>query len=366
MRIARLLLPLWIPVLAIAQGPRTPDGHPDLSGTYDITTLTPVTRPARYGTQKSLSDEEAKAQAKTMAAKLAEQSKASDPNRQAPAKGGARPAGVTGDPEAFEAAAGNVGGYNAVWVEFGSQAFKLEGRYRTSIIVDPPDGKAPPMTPQAMQRLARNNRALFAEFGRPNRGDAWWIKEGISPGPYDDPELRPLAERCLMSFGQSPVTPALPNYFYNNLKQIVQTKDTVVIHHEMIHDARIVRMNGKHAPPELRFWAGDSIGHWEGEVLVVDTTNFRDEPVLQGSDRNLHVIERFSRIDAKTLLYQFTVEDPTVWTKPWSGEMPWPATDGRIFEYACHEGNYSFGNILRGARLLEAEAMKQQQQPQQK
>ena len=127
----------------------------------------------------------------------------------------------------------------------------------------------------------------------------------------------------------------------------------------MIHDARIVRMNGKHEPPETRPWTGGSAGRREGEVLVVDTTNFRDESVLQGSDGNLHVIEKFSRINSKTLLYQFTIDDPTVWTKPWSGEMPWAATDGRIFEYACHEGNYSFGNILRGARLLEADAMKQ-------
>jgi hypothetical protein len=133
----------------------------------------------------------------------------------------------------------------------------------------------------------------------------------------------------------------------------------VVIHNEMIHDARIVRMNSKHDPPEIRRWMGDSIGRWEGDVLVVETTNFRDEPVLQGSDRNLRVIEKFSRIDNNTLLYQFTVKDPTVWTKPWSGEMPWVATDNRLFEYACHEGNYSFANILRGARLLEAEAMKQ-------
>lgn len=353
---------LWlIPVLVFGQGPRTPEGRPDFSGTYDITTLTPVSRPARYGTRKSLTEEEAQAQAKAQAAKVNEFNKPTDPNRAAPPKGGARPVGVTGSPEAFEAAAGNVGGYNTVWVDFGSQSFKLDGEYRTSIIVDPPNGTLPSMTPEAMKRAAAGMRALYAEFGRPNQGDAWWIKEGVKPGPYDDPELRPLAERCLMSFGQSPATPALPNYFYNNLKKIIQTKDTVLIHHEMIHDARIVRMNAEHDPPEIRKWAGDSVGRWEGDTLVIDTTNFRDEPVLQGSSRNLHVIERFRRIDDKTLLYSFTIEDPTVWTKPWSGEMPWPMTDSRIFEYACHEGNYSFANILRGARLLEAEAMKQMQ-----
>ena len=339
MRIALLL----IPALALGQSPRTPDGHPDFSGTYDITTLTPVMRPASLGDRKSLTDDEAKAQATAMAARTADRNKATDPNRTAPPKGG----------DGSEGAAGNVGGYNGVWIDYGEQAFKLEGQFRTSIVVDPPNGRTPPMVPEAMKRAA-------ARMGRdrPNRGDAWWIKEGVSPGPYDDPELRPLSERCLMSFGQSATTPALPNYFYNNLKKIVQGKDTVVILNEMIHDARIVRMNAKHDPPEVRRWMGDSVGHWEGEVLVVDSTNFIDRPALFGADQNLHVIEKFSRIDSKTLLYQFTIDDPTVWTKSWSGEMPWVATGGRIFEYACHEGNYSFGNILRGARQLEAEAMK--------
>ena len=151
--------------------------------------------------------------------------------------------------------------------------------------------------------------------------------------------------------------PALP-VLYNNLKQIIQTKDTVMILNEMNHDARIVRMNAKHDPPEVRRWLGDSVGKWEGDTLVVDTTNFTDTPALFGGTRNLHVIERFKRLDDKTLLYRFTVEDPTVWTAPWTGEMAWPATDNRIYEYACHEGNYSFTNILRGARLLEAEALK--------
>ena len=150
MRIVLLL----IPTLALAQGPRTPDGRPDFSGVYDITTLTPVSRPSSYGTRKSLTDEEANGQAKAMATKVAEFNKASDPNRQAPPKGGARPAGVTGSPEAFEGAAGNVGGYNTVWVDFGNQAFKLEGQYRTSIIVDPPNGTVPPMTPEGMKRAA--------------------------------------------------------------------------------------------------------------------------------------------------------------------------------------------------------------------
>ena len=144
---------------------------------------------------------------------------------------------------------------------------------------------------------------------------------------------------------------------YNNLKQIVQTKDHVMILNEMVHDARVIRLNSQHEPPEIRRWLGDSIGHWEGDTLVVDTTNFNDHPALGSADRNLHVIERFTRVDAKTLRYKFTVDDPTVWTKPWTGEIVWPATDARMYEYACHEGNYSFTGILRGARRLEAEAL---------
>ena len=321
---------------------RTADGHPDLSGTYDIATLTPLTRPASLGARLSLTDAESQAIAQAAAALREATSKASDPNRQAPPKGG----------DGSEGAAGNVGGYNTVWVDNGAGAFKIDGKWRTSIIVDPPNGRMPELTPEAAQR-----RAAQSKLSRPNRGDAFWVTEQISPGPYDDPELRPAAERCLSSFGSGGGPPMLP-VLYNNLKQIVQTKDTVMILNEMVHDARLIRIDGEHEPPGIRRWMGDSIGHWDGDTLVVDTTNFNDNPGLGGGTRNLHVIERFKRIDEKSLLYHFTVEDPGIWTKPWSGEILWPATDQRIFEYACHEGNYSFTGILRGARLLEAEAEK--------
>ena len=142
---------------------------------------------------------------------------------------------------------------------------------------------------------------------------------------------------------------------YNNLKKIVQTDDHVLILVEMVHDARIVRMDQPHAPPEIRSWLGDSVGHWEGDTLVVDTINFNDTPALGGASRNLHVVERFTRIGPDTLLYRFTVDDPTVWTAPWSGEYVWPATRDRVYEYACHEANYSFRGILGGARILEAD-----------
>ena len=325
-----------------AENRRTPDGHPDFSGTYDIATQTPLTRPASLGERLSLTDEEAKAMAKAIADQKAKRNRASDPNRAAPPAGG----------DGSEGAAGNVGGYNTLWDDNGEGAFKIDGQWRTSIIIDPKNGRMPEMTPEARKRAAERGRA-----NRPNRGDAWWIKENVTPGPYDDPEIRSQAERCLLGFGSSAGPPALP-VLYNNLKQIVQTKDTVMILNEMVHDVRIVRMNAKHDPPDVRRWVGDSVGHWEGETLVVDTTNFTSQPALFGASGSLHVIERFSREDDKSLRYKFTVEDPTVWTASWTGEYVWPATDNRIYEYACHEGNYSFANILRGARLLEAEAMK--------
>ena len=327
--------------LTAADSPRTPEGKPDFSGFYDIASLTPLTRPESLGNRLELTDAEAEQIAKQEAATLAARNRASDPNRKAPPAGG----------DGSEGAAGNVGGYNALWIDRGSGNFKLNGKWRTSIIVDPPNGRMPETTP-----AAKMAQAARARYNRPNRGDAFWILENIKPGPYDDPEMRPAAERCLLSFGSGGGPPALP-VLYNNLKQIVQTKDTIMIYNEMVHDVRIIRMNAQHEPSDIRRWMGDSIGRWEGDTLVIDTTNFRDTNNL-GASRNLHVVERLSRIDDQTLRYQFTVEDPTVWTKPWSGEMPWPATDQRIYEYACHEGNYALTNILRGARLLEADAEK--------
>ena len=327
--------------LAAAEIPRTPSGRPDLSGTYDIASLTPLQRPEEYGEKLTLTDEEAAEIARKEAEYIASRNAATDPDRPAPPKGG------DGSP----GAAGNVGGYNAFWIDRGTGGFKIDGKWRTSIITDPKNGRRPEMTPEGKQRAAWR-----AARYRKNTGEAWWIKEGLEPGPYDDPELRPLAERCLLGFGSTGGPPMLP-VLYNNLKRIVQTDDYVMILVEMVHDARIIRMNAEHAPPDVRGWLGDSVGHWEGDTLVVDTTNFSDRPALSGASRNLHVVERFSRIDSDTLLYQFTVEDPTVWTAPWSGEYTWPASENRVYEYACHEANYSFGGILRGARILEAEAL---------
>jgi hypothetical protein len=337
MRISLSLIALACGALPGAENPRPPD----LSGTYDIATLTPLTRPAKFGDRLALTDAEAKAIALEEAAAMALTNKASDPNRKAPPAGG----------DGSEGAAGNVGGYNSLWVDRGNGALQIDGKWRTSIIVDPKNGRMPRMTPEAQKRTQERGRV-----NRSNTGEAWWVTEGLKQGPYDDPELRPLGERCLLGFSSTAGPPMLP-VLYNNFKKIVQTKTTVLILNEMNHDARIVRMNAKHEPQDIRRWLGDSVGHWEGATLVVDTTNFTDQPGLGSGTKNLHVVERFSRIDGKTLRYKFTVEDPTVWQTPWSGEFVWNATDQRIYEYACHEGNYSFTNILKGARLMEAEAL---------
>ena len=175
----------------------------------------------------------------------------------------------------------------------------------------------------------------------------------MNVGPYDDPELRPLAERCILSRNRSgpPTLPAM----YNNLKTIVQTEDHVMILAEQMHDARIIRLNAEPGSADLPRWMGDSVGHWERDTLVVETTNFLESTGDTSTTRVKRVTERFSRIEGGALLYQFTVHDPS-FAEPWSGEYPWPATKAKLYEYACHEGNYSFGGILRGARLLEDEA----------
>jgi hypothetical protein len=316
--------------------PRTPDGRPDLQGTYDLATLTPIERQA--GSPLVLSDEEAKKLERQAAARKASGDTPLKADRAAPPVGGDGSAGP----------AGNVGGYNSFWIDAGSLYTVVDGRKRASILIDPPDGRIPPMTPQARQRLARNVRPTSDQTARED--DPGF--EGN--GAYDDPERRPLGERCLMGFGSTSGPPVLPNYFYNNLHQIVQTRDQVLILTEMVHDARVVRMNAEHLPKSVTKWMGDSVGRWDGDTLVVDTTNFSDKTRFRGSTPNLHVVERFTRVDGKNLLYRFTIEDPDTWTQPWTGEYTWTPTHELLYEYACHEGNYAMGNILRGARLKEA------------
>ena len=314
-----------------ADVPRTASGKPDLAGYYDGGTLTPVERPRRFGDREFMSDEEV--QRTLSRPSFLDDGRSNDPDREAPKKGG------DGN-NAF--GAGNVGGYNSFWLDPGSGMIPINGKYRTSIIYDPPNGREPRMTMKGMMKKADN----FSSFIYHNDGTANWLdKDG--PGPFDGPEELALAERCLLGFSAGP--PMLPG-LYNNHKRIVQAEDRVMILLEMVHDARIVRLNAHHAPDDVRRWLGDSVGHWDGDTLVVDTTNFREDTGLYGGDENLHLVERFTLLGDGNLQYNFTVNDPTAWTAPWSGEYVWRRSEQPVYEYACHEGNYSMFNILRGAR----------------
>ena len=343
------------PAAAKAAGParlstirRAPDGHPDLTGTYDVATMTPVERSAGVKSL-TLTKEEAGALEVYEADRQKKNDAPLDADRKAPPVGGETTTGKSYLEFLERAGGGVVGGYNNFWLAGGTQLITVDGQKRSSLVMDPPDGKIPPMKPEARQRNAR-----FAAGGAV-APDASESAAAGPPGAFDGPELRPLAERCLLGFGNTSGPPTLPNYFYNNLKQIVQTRDTVILLNEMVHDARVVRMNAEHVPPAIRKWMGDSVGHWDGDTLVVDTTNFTNKTRYNGSGEQLHVVERFTRVDPKTILYRFTVEDPTTWDRSWTGEYPWRATDEKLYEYACHEGNYSLGGMLRGARQKEAE-----------
>jgi hypothetical protein len=296
--------------------PRAADGHPDLQGIWTNATLTPLERPAAFAGKLTASDTEAAVYEK----KQQDELQAGD--------------GKSDSDFHRRAGSGETGGYNALFIDRGSELARVDGVKRTSLIIDPPDGKVPALTPEARGRLGSMRR-----------------------GGTDSAKDRPLSERCLLSFGSSSGPPMLP-VLYNNNYQIVQTHDAVMIGVEMIHDARIVRMNSSHVPADVRKWLGDSVGHWEGDTLVVDTTNFNDQVVFRGSSKNLHIVERFQRVDANTLLYRATIDDPTTFSKSWTIEYPFLSTSGPIFEYACHEGNYSIVDILGGARKEEREAPK--------
>jgi hypothetical protein len=324
-----------------------PDGHPDLQGTYDLATMTPLER--LPGLPSFLTKEKAEALERAEAERRAKDDQPSRADRPAPPVGGDK--SVPGSFfEALEKAGGGaVGGYNRYWLSQGSAYTVVDGQIRTSIVIDPPDGHVPPYNAAARKRLAAARATPAPEAGESQ------VRTAEPASAFDNPEQRPLGERCLLGFGSTSGPPALPDYFYNDLHQIVQTPDSIMILSEMVHDARIVRMNAQHLSKNIRRWMGDSVGHWEGDTLVVDTTNFNDKTRYRGSTQNLHVIERLTRVDDKTLLYRFTLEDPDTWDRPWTGEYTWPATDKPIYEYACHEGNYALGDVLRGARRQEAE-----------
>jgi hypothetical protein len=328
---------------------RTADGHPDLSGMYDVATMTPLQRPAEFGNRRALTKEEAAEMEQYEKQRQENSAAPSSPNREAPPAGGDTSPTHSYLEALFRFGGGVVGGYNTFWISPGDSFAVVNGEKRTSIIIDPPDGHEPQMKAEARGR----NAALRATGAvRPDAGES---ADTGPAGAFDGPELRPLSERCLLGFGSTSGPPSLPNYWYNNLKQVVQTEDSLMILNEMVHDARVIRIGGQHLPSSVRNWMGDSVGRWEGDVLVVDTTNFTDKTQFEGSGEYLHVVERFSRLPDGNLLYQFTVDDPTTWDRAWSGEYPWRATAEHLYEYACHEGNYALSNVLSGARQHEKE-----------
>ena len=318
---------------------RLPSGKPDFSGVYDTGALTLEERPEILGELEAVYPWVANAVFWARNIMFDSMNEASDPNRGAPPKGGA--GGNAGG-------AGNVGGYNTFYIDIGTYTSVVDGMVRTSIIYDPPNGRRPEALPGMEARMGD----IYASFIYDNTGTATWLeKEG--PGPFDGPETLAPSERCLISFAST--VPTLPS-LYNNYKRIVQTDDHIMILQEMVHDARVIRIDSEHADPSNRKWLGDSIAYWEGDKLIVETKNFKNISGLGGADENLHVVERFSYDEDGQLIYDFTVTDETVWSAPWSGLYVWQEkNESKVYEYACHEGHYAMGNILRGARLLEKE-----------
>jgi len=282
----------------------------DLQGVWTNTTITPLERPVSLAGKQVFTPEEAAKYEKETNQRNDADSRESNP----------------------EADVNHA--YNQFWWDRGT---KVVPGLRTSLITDPLDGRVPPLTPEAQKRMA---------------AQVAYTREHSTDGP----ENRLLQERCLNWPTAGP--PMLPS-FYNNEYQIVQTPSTVAIVIEMIHDVRIIPIDGSpHLPSSIRQWMGDSRGHWDGNTLVVDTTNFTDKSRFRGADENLHLTERFTRVNPNTVLYEFTVDDPTAFTKPWTAQIPMTKTKGPVFEYACHEGNYAMVDILAGARAAEKKAVK--------
>ena len=299
--------------------PRTADGQPDLQGVWTNNTVTPLERPKGLAGKELYTEAELQALAKKERERLSQIEDEGQPL--------ANHSGVEGAP------ADDV---HYDFSQFGLDRgqSKLAWNRRTSIIVGP-DGKIPPLTPEARARLAE-------------------IRAKAKGHEFDGPENLTLGARCL---ARPNVAPLLPTAYNSNL-QIVQGRGYVAIETEEIHDVRMIPTDGRpHIPNTIRQWYGDSVGHWEGNTLVIDTTNFTDLSPFRGA-QNLHMIERLTRADEDTILYQFTVEDPGMWTKPWSGELPIVKIQGQLYEYACHEANYALADTLRGARVTEEQAAK--------
>ena len=297
--------------------PRTPEGHPDLQGNWVNGTLTPFQRAEDRG--PVFTQDEVDRRERGAVDQIARGAAPSDPDRPPLAAGG------------------SIGSYNDVYFERGLRVAVINGEPRSSLLTHPVSGRRPSLTPGAQRRL--QERSEFRD----------------QFGAFDNPENRSLIERCFL-FASNAGPPMVPNGAYNNNYTIVQTADYVMIHPEVVHDTRIIRLGQPDLPPaHIRQWLGYSWGRWEGDVLVVETTNFHPMQDFRGipPTDDLKVIERFSRVDQETILYEFTIDDPTTYTEPWGGQIPMRALDEQLYEYACHEGNYALSNILRGARYQE-------------
>jgi hypothetical protein len=288
---------------AKASVPRTPDGKPDLQGVWDFAQLTPFERPGAFANKDQITDEEAEVYA---------QERVQNANKDR------RDGGAAADVERA---------YNDFWWDFGTRISA-----QPSLVVDPKDGRVPDTTAEAKARVAQRPRGMA------------------------NPEERPVAERCILGFNSGP--PMVPSAYNNNV-EIVQTRDRVLIHNEMIHSARVVDLTRKtHHPASMRFLTGDSIGRWEGDTLIVETRNFSQEFGFRGATKDMHLVERFTRVSPDTLRYEFTVNDPRTWVRPWSASIPMTRSSEPMFEYACHEGNIGLMNVLKGARYEDAQAAK--------
>lgn len=303
-----LLSPLAVSQPTAYEPPRTPDGHPDLQGTFTFRTLTPMQRPTELGERAVLTEEEA-------AEWAVFENRRQNRDLIIDSVGGAQyPPGVIS--------------YNEFWYERGDDTVVDR---RTSLIVDPPNGRIPALTEEALQR----------------RRDVSTMRE-LSLGP----EARPYAERCIVTRTSGP--PMQPGSYNLNV-QFVQTSAYFMIMNEMIHNVRVVRMNKEHRDGPSMNWEGDSVGYWEGDTLVVDTVNFWKGTAFADSTSKMHLVEKFTRTGPDSIQYQFTIEDPTTWIAPWTAVIPMRSMHQPIYEYACHEGNYGFHGVMAGIRRLQLE-----------
>ena len=332
--VVAVALVILTPAVALSQSTeqataRTPWGHPNLQGIWTSSTYTPLERPDNLGDQQFLSEEELDGLNELLT------EEGVDPLRARSALSATNEAELL---ERTRQTQENIHYDNSIWLREG-QPRRLTTT-RTSLIVDPPDGKIPPMIATAEEREAMR------------RQESRWLVQNISPQSFASHQTRTIQERCLVWRHEGP--PMLPAS-YNDLLQILQTEDHVVIMQEMrANNARIVPLDGRpHISSSIRQWPGDSRGRWEGDTLIVETINFNEKVTFNGANVGLRVLERFTRIDDETIRYEFTVEDETTWANSWSAEFPLMKREGPLYEYACHEGNYDIRHILEGARNLD-------------